>query len=192
MSVELIFLLYLVYKVILLVIIAGAAAIVEQLGGLFQKGSKALGCWSCEPHTEKRRSRKKNTNWWFTSSLLEPSPCLFLITKTSHPFASRSVFLISHNSPKSHLLTHQSNSLSTSQGSLQFAYRVGIVDAIIHLLQQGHSHLDETGSTLRIVFFDFFRAFNKMQPMLCCKKLHKMQVDALKTTWVIDYLMELL
>ena len=46
--------------------------------------------------------------------------------------------------------------MTTFQDPLQFAYhpRGGIEDAILYLLQQAHSHLDKTGSTVRIMLFN--------------------------------------
>jgi len=41
---------------------------------------------------------------------------------------------------------------------------------------------------MRIMFFYFSCAFNTTQPVLSCKKLQKIQMDACTTTWIIDYL----
>merc|ERR1712035_43413 len=88
------------------------------------------------------------------------------------------------------LLAHLNKQVKTFQAPLQFAYRngLGVEDAIIYLLQRAHSHLDQSGSTLRVMFFDFSSAFNTVQPVLLCEKLHKFQVDTSTTTWIYDYL----
>ena len=45
---------------------------------------------------------------------------------------------------------------------LQFAYQMnrGVDDAILHVLNNVYSHLEKTGSSIRIMFFDFSSAFN--------------------------------
>ena len=65
---------------------------------------------------------------------------------------------------------------------------LGFEDATIYLLHRAHSHLDQSGSTLRVMFFDFSSAFNTIQPALLCEKLHKFQVDSSTTSWIYDYL----
>lgn len=44
---------------------------------------------------------------------------------------------------------------------LQFAYQpgIGVDDAILYLLHRSLSHLEEAGSTVRIMFYDFSSAF---------------------------------
>lgn len=88
------------------------------------------------------------------------------------------------------LLPHLSKQTRTYQDPLQFAYHsgVGVEDAIIHLLQPTHCHLDKAGSTVRIMFFDFSSAFNTIQPDLLCQKLQKTQVKPSTIAWINDYL----
>ncbi|KAK1793549.1 hypothetical protein P4O66_011924, partial [Electrophorus voltai] len=52
--------------------------------------------------------------------------------------------------------------------ALQSAYEedTGVDDTFIYLLDKVYSHLDTTGSTVRIMFFDFSSAFNTMQPSI--------------------------
>ncbi|KAI3353697.1 hypothetical protein L3Q82_004935 [Scortum barcoo] len=42
---------------------------------------------------------------------------------------------------------------------LQFAYQpdIGVDDAVIYLLHTSLTHLEKAGSTVRIMFFDFFQ-----------------------------------
>lgn len=47
-------------------------------------------------------------------------------------------------------------------------------DAVIYLLQHAHSHLDGTGGIVKIMFFEFFSAFNTIQPLLLSDKLLRM------------------
>lgn len=65
--------------------------------------------------------------------------------------------------------------LYTFRDALQFDYHFG--DAIIHLLQQIHRHLDKTGSTVRFMLCDSSGAFNIIQPDLLCQKLQKTQAE---------------
>ena len=73
------------------------------------------------------------------------------------------------------LLVQLNKQTSTFQDPLLFSYHceVGVVDAMIHLLQQTQSHLDKADSTVRIVFFNFASAFNTIQPVFLRKKLQK-------------------
>ena len=73
---------------------------------------------------------------------------------------------------------------------LQFAYqeKVGVDDAITYLLHRTHSHLDKGKSAVRIMFFDFSRAFNTIQPLRLGDKLLQMGVDAHLVSWITDYL----
>ena len=56
---------------------------------------------------------------------------------------------------------------------LQFAYQAnkGVDDAILFMLHKTYSHLENTGSSVRIMFFDFSSAFNTIQPSLLGEKL---------------------
>ncbi len=73
---------------------------------------------------------------------------------------------------------------------LQFAYqpRLGVEDAIIYLLNRVYIHLDKQASTVRIMFFDFWSAFDTIRPALLAEKLTAMQVDAPLVSWMVDYL----
>ncbi|KAI4877151.1 hypothetical protein NFI96_007173, partial [Prochilodus magdalenae] len=48
---------------------------------------------------------------------------------------------------------------------------------MLYLLHWAHSHLDKGGSAVRVTFFDFFSAFNTIQPLQLRDKLERMQVD---------------
>ncbi|XP_062901251.1 uncharacterized protein LOC134345044 [Mobula hypostoma] len=73
---------------------------------------------------------------------------------------------------------------------LQFVYqpRLGVEDAIVHLLNRVYAHLDKPASTVRVMFFDFSSAFNTIRPALLGEKLTAMQVDASLVSWILDYL----
>ena len=51
--------------------------------------------------------------------------------------------------------------IEPSLDPLQFAYQphIGVEDAIIFLLHRAYTHLEEVGSTVRVMFFDFSSAF---------------------------------
>ena len=81
---------------------------------------------------------------------------------------------------------------------LQFAYRKGMGDAILHVLHNIYSHLDKPRSYIRLIFFFicfsffltffFFSAFNTIQLHLLAEKLLKMKVSITTVVWVLDYL----
>ncbi|KAK0135164.1 RNA-directed DNA polymerase from mobile element jockey [Merluccius polli] len=77
-----------------------------------------------------------------------------------------------------------------AQDPLQFAYRtkVGVDDAVLHLMHRAHTHLDKSRGTVRILFLDFSSAFNTIQPPLLLDKLARMQVDPRLVTWISSYL----
>ncbi|KAI3375902.1 hypothetical protein L3Q82_004170 [Scortum barcoo] len=79
---------------------------------------------------------------------------------------------------------------SSAQDRLQFAYQpgVGVQDAILYLLHRAHSHLDKGSGTVRILFLDFSRAFNTIQPPLLRDKMSRMGVDPHMMDWISDYL----
>lgn len=81
-------------------------------------------------------------------------------------------------------------SVSTFLDPLRFAYQphLGVDDAIIFLLNRLYTHLDQTASYVRIMFFDFSSAFDTIKPALLGGKLTEMQVDAPLVSWMIDYL----
>ena len=130
-----------------------------------------------------------------TVPVLWKTSCLVPVPKKPQPAEPndyRPVALTSHIMKvlERLLLAHLNKQVSTFQDPLQFAYRngLGVEDAIIYLLHRAHSHLDQSGSTLRVMFFDFSSAFNTIQPALLCEKLHKFQVDSSTTSWIYDYL----
>ena len=74
---------------------------------------------------------------------------------------------------------------------MQFAYRPkrGVEDATLFLLQNIYSHLDKSGTYVRLLFADFSSAFNTIEPHLLLQKLMKMGVNANVIRW-IDAFME--
>ena len=73
---------------------------------------------------------------------------------------------------------------------LQFAYRKSRSsdDAVLGNLKNIYSHLDKTGSTVRLMFFDFSSAFNTIQPHLLVQKLLIMKLQSSIISWIFDYL----
>lgn len=69
--------------------------------------------------------------------------------------------------------------VGSSMDPLQFAYqdKVGVDDAIIYLLHRASSHLEGSGNTVRVMFFDFSSAFNTIKPSMLEERLCTMQVD---------------
>lgn len=88
------------------------------------------------------------------------------------------------------ILHHLRPLVSSALDPLQFAYRpgIGVDDAVIYLLHRSLSHLEQAGSTVRVMFFDFSSAFNTIQPALLRGKLEAAGVDKQLTAWTIDYL----
>ena len=89
---------------------------------------------------------------------------IVLVPKESHPCSPnnyRPIALTSHIMKilERLLLVHFSKQASTFENPLQFAYCCGIEveDAIIHLLQRTHSHLDKPGHTSRIMLILFLQ-----------------------------------
>ncbi|TWW62235.1 hypothetical protein D4764_04G0008820 [Takifugu flavidus] len=73
---------------------------------------------------------------------------------------------------------------------LQFAYRpgFGVDDTVIYLPHRSLSHLEGTGTTVRVMFFDFSSAFNTIQPSLLRGNLEGAGVDGHLAAWTTDYL----
>ena len=73
---------------------------------------------------------------------------------------------------------------------LQFAYRKNRSsdDAVFYSLENIYSHLEKTGSTVRIMFFDFSSAFNTIQPHLLVQKLLNIKLPSSIISWIFDYL----
>jgi len=72
----------------------------------------------------------------------------------------------------------------------QFAYKQNrsTDDATLTLLHNSYSHLDKSGSFVRILFIDFSSAFNTIQPHLLALKLLKLDVDPKLILWIVDFL----
>ncbi|XP_055367950.1 uncharacterized protein LOC129604646 [Betta splendens] len=121
--------------------------------------------------------------------------CVVPVPKTPHakdPSSFRPVALTSHlmKTLERLVLGNLRSAVGTYLDPLQFAYRhgIGVDDAVIFLLHRALSHLEKPGSTVRIMFFDFSRAFNTIQPMLLKHKLEEAGVDLHLTEWIMDYL----
>ncbi len=63
-----------------------------------------------------------------------------------------------------------------AQDCLQVAYQehIRVDDAVIYMLHWNHSHLDEPGAYMRIMFFKFSSVFNTIQPHILRGKLEGM------------------
>lgn len=57
-------------------------------------------------------------------------------------------------------------------------------DTVIYLVHKSLSYLDEAGSSVRIIYFDFSSAINTIQPTLLNDKLECTGVDHHLTTWI--------
>ncbi|TWW55772.1 hypothetical protein D4764_09G0008220 [Takifugu flavidus] len=88
------------------------------------------------------------------------------------------------------VLTHLRQLVDGKMDPLQFAYRpgIGVDDAVIYLLHRSLTHLESTGSTVRVMFFDFSSAFNTIQPSLLRGKLEGAGVDCHLAAWTTNYL----
>jgi hypothetical protein len=83
--------------------------------------------------------------------------------------------------------------LSQTQHQLdpfQFAYKQNrsTDDATLTLLHNAYSHLDKSGSFVRILFIDFSSAFNTIQPHLLASKLLSLDVNPKLILWIVDFL----
>ena len=61
-------------------------------------------------------------------------------------------------------------------------------DAAIYLLHRSLSHLESTGSTVRVMFFDFSSAFNTINPSQLRVKLEGAGVDCHLAAWTTNHL----
>ena len=63
---------------------------------------------------------------------------------------------------------------------LQFAYRKNrsTDDAVLYILENIYSHLEKTGSTVRLMFFDFSSAFNTIRTHLLVQKNLNMKLPS--------------
>ena len=119
----------------------------------------------------------------------------FQLPKTTHlrkPSHYRPVALTSHlmKTMDRPFLHHLRPLVSPALDHLQFAYRpgIGVENSIIFLLHKSLPHLEQAGSTVRVMFFDFSSALNTIQPALLREKLAGAGVDEQLTAWTIDYL----
>ena len=88
------------------------------------------------------------------------------------------------------ILTHLKIDVAAYEDPLQFAYREnrGVEDAILHVLNNVYTHLENSNSCVRLMFFDFSSAFNTIQPHLLSEKLFKMNVPSHTILWIQDYM----
>ena len=127
--------------------------------------------------------------------VLWKTSCVIPVPKTAHPREPnhfRPVALTSHlmKTLERIVLRNLRPMVSSHLDPLQFAYQqnIGVDDAVIYLLQRSLSHLENTGSTVRVMFFDFSSAFNTIQPSLLRGKLEVAGVDCHLAAWTVDYL----
>ena len=76
---------------------------------------------------------------------------------------------------------------------LQFAYTSyrknrSTDDAVLYSLENIYLHLDKTGSTVRLTFFDFSSAFHTIQPHLLVRNFLNMKLPSSVISWIFDYL----
>ena len=72
----------------------------------------------------------------------------------------------------------------------QFAYRAGrgVEDATITLVHHVTSHLDQAGTSARILFMDMSAAFNTIQHHILLEKLLDLQVNPFIILWIREFL----
>lgn len=94
------------------------------------------------------------------------------------------------------ILAHLHPLVRAAQDPLQFAYQAlvwimqvdNVDNAVIYLQNREYSYLDTSGSTVRVMFFEFYSAFNNIWPELLGETLQVMQVDESIISLVMDYL----
>uniref|UniRef100_A0A8C7Z516 Reverse transcriptase domain-containing protein n=1 Tax=Oryzias sinensis TaxID=183150 RepID=A0A8C7Z516_9TELE len=130
-----------------------------------------------------------------TVPVLWKTSCVVPVPKTAHAKELnhyRPVALTSHlmNTMERLILSHLRSVVSTATDPLQFAYRpnIGVDDAVIYLLHRALTHLEDAGTAVRVMFFDFSSAFNTIRPALLREKLEGAGVDRRLTAWTTDYL----
>ncbi|KAJ8361582.1 hypothetical protein SKAU_G00181070 [Synaphobranchus kaupii] len=121
--------------------------------------------------------------------------CVVPIPKTAYPREPNHfgpVALTSHlmKTMERIMLNHLRPLVSRKLDPLQFAYQpgIGVDDAVIYLQHRSLSHLESSGSYVRVMFFDFSSAFDTIQPSLLRGKLEGAGVDHHLTAWIINYL----
>ena len=74
---------------------------------------------------------------------------------------------------------------------LQFAYKQNrsTDDATLTLLHNAYTHLDNSGSFVRILYIDFSSAFNTIQPHLMALKLLSLDVNPSLILWICSFLL---
>jgi len=72
----------------------------------------------------------------------------------------------------------------------QFAYKQNrcTEDATLTLLHHAYTHLEKSGSFVRILFIDFSSAFNTIQPALMAQKLLQYSVNPRLILWIVQFL----
>ncbi len=115
--------------------------------------------------------------------------------KTSEKYTQTKKLFFIHSSQvmktfKRLLLQHLRPLVSDCLDPLWFAYQADISgeDAIIYLLHKVYTHLERPQSSVRIMLFDFYEAFDTGQPFQLVEKLSVMQVDQNLVTWTTNYL----
>ena len=88
------------------------------------------------------------------------------------------------------VLSHLLPQVKPYTDKFQYAYSegLGVDDAVLTLLRFLHSHLDNLGTTARLLFVDFSSAFNTIQPHLLMKKLMNINVNANLILWIQSFL----
>ena len=73
---------------------------------------------------------------------------------------------------------------------LQFAYKAkrGVEDATLTLFDLVSHHLDSSGTFVRILFMDFFSAFNTIQPHILLKRLLDLNTNTTLILWINAFL----
>ena len=107
----------------------------------------------------------------FNQSLnLEKTSCVVPVPKTlraKEPNHFKPVALTSHlmKTTERIILRHLRPLVSTQLDPLQFAYQpgTGVGNSVIYMLHRPLLHLEDSGSTVRVMFFDFSIAFNTIQ-----------------------------
>ena len=73
---------------------------------------------------------------------------------------------------------------------LQFAYRArrGVEDATLALMHTITSHLDTSGTSVRVLFMDMSAAFNTIQHHILLEKLVNLNINANLIRWIREFL----